>query len=86
MLQDELYAVMTQAAMAIVKENFRLWNANAHALNYQVYPPVTSASLVKALQVLLQKCADVVAVQEFERRLTHGVVPAGERGHFVIQA
>ena len=86
MPQNELYAVVTQAAMAVVKENFRLWSANAHALNYQVYPPVASASRLKALQVLLQECADVVAVQEFEWRLTHGVVPAGERGDFMVQA
>ena len=38
MPQDEIYAVVTEAAMAIVKENVRLWNARAHALNYQIHP------------------------------------------------
>src|SRR5437868_3455426 len=38
------------------------------------------------LEVLLQECTDVVAVQELERRFAHGVVPAGQRGNFVVQA
>src|SRR5271170_4047917 len=36
------------------------------------------------LQILLQKRADVIAGQEFERELAHGVVPARQNGDLVV--
>ncbi len=36
------------------------------------------------LQIPFQKRADVIAGQEFERELAHGVVAARQHGNFVI--
>ena len=59
MLQDELYAVVTEAAMTIVKNNFRLWNAGTHALNYQVHPPVTTADVRQRIHIFCFKNAQM---------------------------